>query len=472
MYQWRRIVVKDKFWKLKSVFSTTQIIVIGFLLIIFFGTLVLMLPISSESGQVTNFVDALFTATTCVCVTGLVTLPTFSYWSAFGKLILLILIQFGGLGFMTCFTTILLLLKKRVTLRERMVIQDSLNESGLTGVVKLVKKIIKGTILVEGLGALFFCFKFIPLYGVVKGIWISVFTAISAFCNAGVDMFGADSMVPFQNSYWVSFISMLLIISGGIGFTVWWDIIKLVKVAKKNNLGFKKNVNKLPLHSKLALILSTILILGGAVFFLIAEYNNPETIGTMSIAHKIQNALFQSVTTRTAGFMTIYQDKLTISSQFMTIILMFIGGSPAGTAGGIKTVTFGVVMLSVISVVKGKERTEAFHRTLPSSVTRKALAILVISIFVLISGTMLLSVTEHSHSNSFMLIMFEVTSALATVGLTQGLTPNLTILGKLLIIILMFIGRIGPISMALMFSTKRKKTNNSIKLPEENVIVG
>lgn len=462
--------LKNKLRNLETKFSTTQIILLGFLFVILFGTFVLMLPFCSADGEATNFVDALFTATTSVCVTGLVTVPTYSYWSVFGQCVILFLIQFGGLGFMTCFTMVLLALKKRVTLKERMVIQDSLNESGLAGLVKLVKKIIKGTVIVEGAGAILFSFRFCPEFGFAEGLFKSVFNSVSAFCNAGMDILGEESLVPYVGSPLINITTMMLIIAGGIGFTVWWDLIRAGKKMYKEKEPKKYIWRNLTLHSKLVLSITAVLLFGGGILFFIFEYSNPETLGMLSFPQKAAAAFFQSVTTRTAGFMTIPQDDFTLASQFLSIILMFIGGSPAGTAGGIKTVTFGVIILSVISVVKGKERTEVFKRTLPPDTVRKALAIMSISLSVLVMGTMLLSITEGS--SSFMELLYEVTSAAATVGLSQGITADLTVISKLLIILLMYMGRIGPITMAIAFGTKRRITNNSIKLPDENVMVG
>ncbi len=462
--------MRQKIWKLQDSFSTTQIIAMGFLIVILSGAILLSLPISSTYGEATNFIDALFTSTTSVCVTGLVTLPTATYWSVFGKIVILCLIQVGGLGFMTFFTTVLLLLKKRVTLKERMTIQDSLNETGLSGLVKLVKKIIKGTLIVEGIGALLYSINLIPVYGPVKGIWVSVFTAVSAFCNAGIDIFGADGMEPFFHFKILNFTTMMLIFLGGIGFSVWWDAIKVFKHMRINKTGLRKSLNLLSLHSKLSLTITGILILGGALGFLLFEYNNPNTLKGNSLFDKIMASLFQSITTRTAGFATIAQSDMTISSQLLTVCLMVIGGSTAGTAGGIKTATFGAVVLSVIAVIRGKECTQAFNRTIPAAIVRKALAIMCISLMALIAGCMVLSLTEHA--DSFMVILFEVTSALATVGLSLGITAELNILSKILIIILMYIGRIGPISMAIAFTIKRRKAGNGVKLPDENIMVG
>lgn len=451
-------------------FSTTQLILLGFLIVILTGALILMLPVCTASGKSPDFVDALFTSTTSVCVTGLVTVPTYSYWSPVGKIVILFLIQFGGLGFMTCFTMLLVALGRRITLKERLVIQDSLNEKGISGMVRLVKRIIKGTLFVEFLGAFFMSFQLIPEFGLGKGIAYSIFTSVSAFCNAGIDLFGDNSLIPYLTNPIINIVICCLIISGGIGFTVWWDIIKTLREAVKTRMRPKRVIDRLTVHSRLALLLTFLLVVIGALFFFVMEFNNPKSMGALSLPEKIMASFFQSVTTRTAGFMTIPQENFTTSSQFLSILLMFVGGSPAGTAGGIKTVTFGIVLLSVISVSQGKINTEVFHRTIPEITVRKALAIMSVSLCVLICGTMLLSLTEPRIP--FMPIFYEVTSALATVGLSQGLTSGLSIYGKLLIILLMYIGRIGPITMAIAFTAKQKKRKGSLKLPNATVIVG
>lgn len=462
--------MKEKLYRLVTRFSTTHIILMGFAVFILAGGFVLMMPISSASQTFTNPVDALFTSTTSVCVTGLVTVSTHSYWSFFGKVVILFLIQFGGLGFMTCFTMLLLLLRKRVTLKERLIIQDSLNEEGLSGLVKLVKRIAKGTLIAEGIGAFFYSFQFIPDYGVLGGIWRSIFTSISAFCNAGIDLFGDNSLQAYVKNPIVSIVTMLLIVTGGIGFTVWWDISRVIREGIKNHLGIKRNTQYLTLHSKVVLTVTLILIFGGALLIFLLEYNNKKTIADLNIFQKIMASFFQSITTRTAGFLTISQADMRTSTQVISIVLMFIGGSPAGTAGGIKTATIGVVLLFIRSIVKGKERTEAFHRTIPIQNCERAMAILAISLFILISGTTMLTVLEPQMS--FMDLFYEATSALATVGLSFGITDALSIPSKILLIILMYIGRIGPITMAIAFGIRRGKAQNGVKLPEERVMVG
>ncbi len=465
--------MKKSFRLLEEKLTASQIIMLGFLCVIAVGTLILMMPFCSMDGSMTSWVDALFTATTSTCVTGLVTVSTYGHWSMIGKVVILTLIQIGGLGFMTCFTMMLMAFGKRVTLRERMVIQDSLNETGLTGMVRLVRRMIKGTVCVEGIGALFYMVKLVPEYG-IKGIFYSIFTSVSAFCNAGMDLFGDTSLVRYVHDYYMNVVTMVLIVLGGLGFTVWWDVLDNLKKARMVN-AFKRKPWKvfqkgLSLHTKLVLAATVILIGLGAFIIFLAEYNNEATMAHFTIPQKLLASIFQSVTTRTAGFQTIPQENFSISSQLVSVILMFIGGSSAGTAGGVKTTTIAVIVLMVLSVVRGRERTEVFERTIPSNTIRKAFTITTISAVIVVGATMLLSVLQPLERA--MPLLYETVSALATVGLSQGLTGSLTIPAKLLMIVMMFIGRIGPMTMAFAIGTRLKAAKDNIKYPDENVLVG
>ena len=465
--------MRKAFRLLEEKLSASQMIMLGFLFVIAIGTIILMMPFCSVDGSMTSWVDALFTATTSTCVTGLVTVSTCGHWSMIGKVVILVLIQIGGLGFMTCFTMMLMAFGKHITLRERMIIQDSLNETGLAGMVRLVLRIVKGTLCVEGIGALLYMVYLVPKYG-MKGIFYSVFTSVSAFCNAGMDLFGDTSLVSFVHNYYINFVTMALIILGGLGYTVWWDVLDNLKKAKAAN-HMKRNPwkvfqNGLTLHTKIVLIATTILIVLGCVVIFLAEYNNEATMARYSVPQKLVASLFQSVTTRTAGFQTIPQENFTIASQLISLIMMFIGGSSAGTAGGVKTTTIAVIVLMVLSVVKGKERTEVFGRTIPTNTIRKAFALTTISVVIVVGGTMLLSILQPM--DRAMPLLFETVSALATVGLSQGLTSSLTIPAKLLIIVMMFIGRIGPMTMAFAIGTRLKAAKDNIKYPDENVLVG
>ena len=445
--------------------TTTQIIAFGFLGAIVVGTLLLMLPLSSSEGIWTKPIDALFTATTSVCVTGLTTVTTAEHWSIFGQIVILILIQMGGLGVVTFTTLLLLVASKRITLKERMLIRDAYNLNSLNGLVKLTKRIVKGTVIVEGIGALLYMPVFVRDKG-IYGIFAAIFNSISAFCNAGMDLIGDSSLSVYRDNPIVNITTMLLIIIGGIGFYVWWDIIKVAEKKKKNKK--IRMWNSFELHTKLVLVVTLLLIAGGALLIFILEYNNDNTMGGLGILQKIQASFFQSVTTRTAGFFTIPQENFTDASAFVSLILMFIGGSPAGTAGGVKTVTVALVLFTVISIIKNREETEIFGRSISSSNVRKGIAIIFISFGMLIIS---MSALSFAQGGDFLDSLFEVTSAIATVGLTRGMTTQLNDIGKMIIILTMYIGRIGPISLALFFNAGKGKEVNR-RYPKGKILVG
>ena len=448
----------------KKVLSTTQFIMLSFLVTIFVGSVLLSLPISSATGKAVGYLDALFTATTATCVTGLVTVPVVTTWSVFGQIVILLLIQIGGLGVVTIMSGIMISLHKRLGLSDRALLQDSFNLSSLSGLVRFTKKVILGTFVIEFVGALMYMTVFVPQFG-AKGIWISVFNSISAFCNAGIDIISENSLCEYTLNPVINITTSLLIILGGLGFVVWWDIVKAIKNFKRLKLGVLKN---LTLHSKIVLC-ATVLLLGlGTVAILLFEYNNPLTIGEFTLPQKIQAAFFQSVTTRTAGFATIPQQNFTNASAFVSILLMFIGGSPIGTAGGIKTVTLIVLIASIISTIKNKNETVLFNRRISKKVVDKAIAVTGMSLFILITSTVLLAAVTDADS---LAIVYETASATATVGLTRSLTPLLNGVGKIIIIATMYLGRVGPISLAVAFKT-RKETANIVKNPTEEISVG
>ncbi len=450
--------------KKKLHFSTTHIILFSFLFAILLGTVLLMLPISSANGTVTPFIDALFTATTATCVTGLVVVPTFSAWSVFGQVVILALIQIGGLGIVTVIAGIAIFAKRRFGLSDSILIQDAFNLNSLSGLIEFVKKVIIGTLIIEGIGALAYMTVFVPKFG-VKGIWISVFTAISAFCNAGIDVIGSNSLCDYATNPIINVVTCFLIILGGLGFIVWWDILNVIKESKQ-----KKGSpwRRLTLHSKIALASSFVLIVGGAIAIFAFEYSNPNTIGNMSFLDKIQVSIFQSVTTRTAGFASISQKDLTLPSAIISLLLMFIGGSPVGTAGGIKTVTFAILIASALSAIKGKNETSMFKRRIPKHAVNKAIGVLFMSfVIVFASAVALGALTDASAIDVF----FEAVSATATVGLTRDLTPTLNTVGKIIIICSMYLGRVGPISLAIAFNVK-KENKNIINDPTEEISVG
>lgn len=440
-------------------FSASRFVLMSFLITILVGSFLLWLPISSATGQAVNFVDALFTATTATCVTGLVTLPTITAWSSFGQAVILLLIQIGGLGIITIMSFVMISFHKKLGIGDRLLIQDAFNLDTLSGLASFVKKVFLGTLLVEGVGALLYMTVFVPQMG-IKGIWVSVFNSVSAFCNAGLDIISENSLADYKTNPAVNAITGLLIIIGGIGYIVWWDLLRIVKE--------KKSPKHLTLHSKIVIFTTLFLIFSGALAYFIFEYSNPLTIKNLSLGDKITVCLFQSVTTRTAGFFTIPQQSLTNPSCIITLLLMFIGGSPVGTAGGIKTVTFAVLLLSAWSTLKNRNSVSVFSRTLPSGATGKALAVTATSFATVFISTLALSAVT---SVSFTDVIFETVSAAATVGLSRNLTSSLNLWGKLIIVLTMYLGRVGPISLAVAFNL-RKENKNLIKNPHENISIG
>ena len=433
-------------------------------MVILVGSVLLALPISTKSGEPVGYLDALFTATTSTCVTGLVTLPTVTTWSWFGQVVILLLIQIGGLGVITIFAGIMIALNKRFGLKESQLIQDAFNLNSLSGLAKFVKRVILGTLIVEGIGAILYMFVFIPDYG-ARGIWISIFNSVSAFCNAGIDIIAENSLVGYATNPLINAVTETLIILGGLGYIVWWDVVRVLKDWKRLKW---KCFQKLTLHSKIVLSITAILVFGGAALLLAFEYNNPLTIGNYSFFDKMQVALFQSVTTRTAGFATVAQENLTNPSAILCLLLMFIGGSPAGTAGGIKTVTIVVLIATAYTTIKNKNEVSLFNRDLTRQTVRKAVAVSGMSFCIMFVSTILLSLVTDAAALD---ILYETVSATATVGLTRNLTGILNAWGKIIIIFTMYLGRVGPISLAFMFKS-RKETVNIVKNPTEEISVG
>lgn len=450
--------------KKKLLLSTTQMIMLSFLAVILLGSLLLTLPISSASGEAVPYLDALFTATTATCVTGLVTLPTVTTWSVFGQVVILILIQVGGLGVITIMSALMILLHKRMGINDRLLIQDAFNLNSLSGIVRFVKRVLTGTFLIEGVGALLYMTVFVPEYG-PRGIWISVFTSISAFCNAGIDIIAENSLCDYALNPVINTVTSLLIILGGIGYVVWWDLIGVGKTLPRKKY---KRFQNLSLHSKIAISTTLILIFGGGILIFLFEYHNPLTIGNLSVFDKIQVSLFQSVTTRTAGFATIQQQDMTNASSVLCLLLMLIGGSPVGTAGGIKTVTIAVLLVSAWATIQNKQDVSLFNRNISKQAVNKAVAVTMMSFSILFISTILLSVVSDADTLD---VLFETVSATATVGLTRNLTPYLNAAGKIIIIGTMYLGRVGPISLALALNSG-KKHHNIIKNPTEEISVG
>lgn len=424
----------------------------------------LALPMSSADGHSQGLVNALFTATTATCVTGLVVVPTVSAWSTFGQVVILLLIQLGGLGIITVMSGVALMFHRKMGLAGNMLLQDAFNLNTLSGLSSFVKKVIAGTFIIEGIGALLYMTVFVPDFG-LRGIWISVFTAVSAFCNAGIDIIGTVSLCDYAVNPLINTVTGLLIVLGGIGYIVWWDFIRVITQYKKK----KGNIFKrLTLHSKIALTATAVLLFGGAALFFVLEYDNSLTIGDMSLFDKIQICLFQSVTTRTAGFATVPQENLTEASAIVALLLMFIGGSPVGTAGGIKTVTITVLFAAAYAAIKNRNEVSMFSRTVSKQAVSKAIGVTCMSFTIMFVSTVLLAAVTDAPALD---ILYETVSATATVGLTRNLTPSLNLIGRLIIIASMYLGRVGPISLAVAFTFK-KQNDNIVKNPTEIISVG
>ena len=440
-------------------FNPTRYILLGFMVVILIGSLLLKLPISSATGESVPYIDALFTATTATCVTGLVTLPTVSTWSLFGKIVILCLIQIGGLGIITVMAGLMIFLNKRFGLKDYLLIQDTFNLNSMEGLKRFVGKVILGTLIVEVIGALLYMIVFVPEFG-ATGIWISIFNAISAFCNAGIDIISENSLTAYVLNPIINLVTCSLITIGGLGFIVWWDIIRVIKN--------KKGLKTLTLHSKIVLVTTAILIVVGTVGVMIGEYNNPLTMKEFSFLEKLEASFFQSINVRTAGFATLPQENLTNASALVSMALMLIGGSPAGTAGGIKTVTLAILVVTMIAMVKDKQEVTLFNRKIAHNDVRKAIAVTLTTVGIIFISTFSLALITDA---PLLDIMYETTSAATTVGVSRNLTTSLSALGKCIIIATMYFGRVGPISLALALNTKKRKTN-IIKHPVEEITIG
>lgn len=441
-------------WFKKS-FSPAQTLVFGFAGLILVGAVLLTLPIATRDGAGLHFVDALFESTSATCVTGLVVVDTLDTFSGFGQAVILLLIQFGGWGIMTLATLVFLFLGKRISLRERLVMREALNQFTLEGMVRLTRYVIFVSLAIEGVGAVLLSIRFIPQFGPGPGIWASVFHAVSAFCNAGFDLIGGfRSLTPYVGDPLVVLTIAGLIIVGGLGFTVVADVYR------------NHRFGRLSLHSKLALAVTGALLLTGTV--LVYAFERGQTLRGLPLGTQVLASFFHSVTPRTAGFNTLDVGAMTDSTLIVTIILMFIGASPGSTGGGIKTTTFGAIALAVLSVVRGKEEVNVFERRLPTDIIYRALAIAVISLGLVLAVALALDATQPLQS--FLPLLFETTSAFGTVGLTTGITPALNHIGKLLIIATMFAGRVGPLTLAVALG--QRATQAHFRYPEDKVMVG
>lgn len=441
--------------RLRIHLTPAQILAMGFAAVILTGALLLMLPVSSAEHKVTPFIDALFTATSATCVTGLVVVDTGTYYSFFGQAVVIALIQIGGLGIMTMASLFALALGRRIRFRERLLMQEAIGQQNVAGIVRLTKRILLFTFAIEGTGALILTLRWLRDLPPAKAVWYGAFHAISAFCNAGFDLW-TTSLARFVADPTVNLVVSSLIILGGLGFYVLADLWDVAHHRGHPNL-----------HTRVVVRTTAILLAVGTVLLLVFEASNPATMGPLSWTGKLLASWFQSVTTRTAGYFTVSIGGLTRQSLFLMVVLMFIGASPGSTGGGIKTTTFTTLILAVWATIRGKSDVEVFQRRLARDVIDKALVISMLSLVLLVSGVLILSATQPF---DFLSLLFEATSAFATVGLSTGITPGLSAIGKVVDILLMYAGRVGPLTLAMAITIR--KNDGNIHLPEDRVVIG
>ena len=439
-----------------------QLIALGFALLILVGTIILCLPISSSSGRFTSPIDAAFTAVSASCVTGLITLDTATHWNTFGQIVILVMIQIGGIGFMTTAVLLSLIFKKAMTPKDRMLVANSYNLNSYDSISELVKRIIVGTLSIEGAGAALLAIRFIPDFGVAEGIYKSIFHSVSAFCNAGFDIIGTEPDITSLSHYatdpLVNITLALLIILGGIGFLVWSDIIN-----------FASRKRKLSVYSRFVIIVTLLLLVSSTLLTAIMEWNNPATIGEFSPPQKIISSFFLATSWRTAGFSMVENGLLNESTQYLGMLLMFIGGASGSTAGGVKVATFGIVIFAVWCVAVGKKKTVMFGRTVSDNAFVRATAVIVVQIIAALLGVILLNVFNDFSMTD---ILYEVISAVSTVGLTLGITPALSALSKLVIMLLMYFGRVGILTVTYAVMKSQSSKEEHISYPDANMLIG
>lgn len=440
--------------------NPTRLLALGFGAMILAGTVLLRLPVSARSGEATPWLTCLFTAASATCVTGLVQVDTMLHWSGFGQAVILFLLQLGGLGFVTVLSLISFVLHRRIGLSQRLMMASALNLPKVSGAVRIVHLALKGTLLLEGAGALVLATRFIPLFGWGRGAWFALFHSVSAFCNGGFDLMGeytgpCSSLMGFQDDPVVLCTVMVLIVAGGLGFFVWGDCLE------------NRRWKKLSLYSKMVLSLTGGLIFLGTLFFLWMEWGDPATLGGMPLGEKVLNALFQSVTLRTAGYATLDQSALKDSSAALSVLLMLVGGSSGSTAGGIKTVTVGVLLLTVWNDLRGREQLVLGGRAIPERRVLDAVTLTTAVAVLFFAGSMALSALEDL---PFLTVAYEVASALGTVGLSMGATPGLSGAGSLLIVLFMYLGRVGILSFAIAFLIR--SSDGKLRYPTAEVLIG
>ena len=435
--------------------TQTQMIVVGYLLLILLGSILLMLPVSSRDGNMTSFADALFTSTSASCVTGLVVQDTYLHWSFFGQLIILILIQIGGMGFMTIGVCVAILLRRKIGLKVRGILQESINSIQIGGIVKLTKKIIKGTLFFESIGAVLLMIRFIPEFGIGRGIWYGIFHSISAFCNAGFDILGTESnrypsLTGYADSPVINITIMLLIVIGGIGFLTWDDIFEN-----------KWRFHRYRMQSKVILVTTGLLIFLPAVFFFFSDFS------ALPSGNRLLASFFQSVTPRTAGFNTVNLSAMSGASLGVMILLMLIGGSPGSTAGGMKTTTLAVLIANATATFRQRDSAQFFGRRVDCSAVKTAATILTMYLVLFFGGAVFISAYEHLPLSA---CLYETASAVGTVGLTLGITPQLRIPSQMVLILLMYLGRVGGLT--LIYAALSSKKAGNARLPQEKITIG
>lgn len=440
--------------------SNAQFITLGFFSIILFGGILLSLPIAARSGEATPFVDAMFTSTSATCVTGLIVYDTWSHWTLFGQVVILSLIQIGGLGFMTILSLLSVFMKRKIGLHERRILMQTVGTMRVGGIIRLIKRIAVGTLIFEGTGALLLAIRFCPQMGFARGIWYAVFHSVSAFCNAGFDLMGYrepfSSLTDFNNDPLVNLTISSLIVSGGLGFLVWEDLVTQVR-----------HRHHLQLHTKIVLTTTGILLFAGTAAFFLLEKDHSMT--GMNIGERILASWFQAVTPRTAGFNTVDLTELSQGGDLLTVVLMFIGGSPGSTAGGIKTTTLAVLILSTVASAHRRNGCTVYKRRLTDDLPQQASAIISIYLIAVIVGTILLTAFDPVTLTE---ALFEVTSAAGTVGLSKGITSTLGAASKILLMFLMFGGRVGGLTLVLVFWEGRPHVKPPLKRPKEPIMIG
>ena len=451
--------------------NTSQIIALGFAGVIFVGGFILWLPFCSAPGQAVTFPDAVFTAATSVCVTGLTTVVMAVQWSHIGKLVILCLIQIGGIGLITLANMIFISLRRKISLRNRRIIKESYNLDEMDGVIPVVCSVVKCVFLAETVGAVLYATCFVPEFGWKKGIVHAIFLSVSAFCNAGIDLFGETSLAAYVSNPLVNITTIGLIIVSGLGFIVWWDLWDKFRKMIRRELSPSRFFRVLRLQSKLVLTMTGILVFAGAFLVFIFESRNPDTLKGAPLGTKIMASLFQSVTTRTAGFYTMDQALLSTPTVLISLLWMFVGGSPMGTAGGIKTTTVAILILSITAYLQGKKDVEVYGRRIRESYLRSAVVIAGTSMLIIFGMSILLSAVMPGVELTD--ILYEITSAAATVGLSRGLTPQLNTAGKWIVILTMYLGRIGPLTMGTAVAVKvRNRPGSTTHLGEEDIMIG